>query len=634
MLVGGHFAVYSGVGRKCIARLNNDGSLDANFIPAAITSLGSSFLNTFTLQADGRIMVAGYFSAVDGVACPGIARLNADGSWDTLFNVGVGFKLGTFSGGLYALAMQTGGWLVVGGSFTTFDGTAVTNLVRLSSVGTLDATLATDSQRKPGVATVAMPTGAKIIVGGGTYFNVLNGAACPGFARLNANGTLDPTFSVGTGFSGSVDTGLGPPTEINALAIQADGRIVVGGDFTSYNGTPCSGIVRLATNGSLDSTFNAGSGFDGYVTSLVIQPDGRMVVGGYYTTFNGVSRNRIARLNTDGSLDTSFNPGTGFLGYVSSLALQADGRVVVGGNFSTFNGTARIGIARLNADGSLDMSFNPGVSFDNDVFALAVQSDGRIVVGGLFRLFGGVARGGIARLNTDGSLDTSFFPGAGFYNGPNQQCYIKSMAMQADGRIVAGGYFSTYNGVARRGIARLNADGSLDTSFMVSGLMHPGALFGLCFMDDSQLLVAGTEAVGNGVVQVGVSLFKPDPVAPQFTLHPQSVSANVGDAVTLTVTATGVPTPTYQWFKGSAGLAGQTGTSFNLNHVQAADAANYTVVATNSMGTATSAIATLTVVEKAMPAPGSGGCGGAPGAWFVLAIFALLVAGQKRFMRP
>lgn len=630
MMVGGHFAAYNGIGRTGIARLNADGSLDASFTPGAITGTYSSFLNTFTLQADGRVVVAGSFTAVDGVARPGIARLNADGSLDTLFNVNGGFKLGTLSGGLYALAVQVDGRVVVGGSYTDFDGIAVTNLVRLSSMGARDTTLATDSLRKPGVATVAVPTGLKIVVGGGTYFNVVTGAACPGVARLNADGTLDPTFYVGSGFGGNFSSGdLGPPTVLNTFTIQPDGRIIVGGDFTSYNGTPCSGLARLGTNGSLDNSFNTGVGFNGYVTSVVIQPDGRLVVVGHFSTFNGASRLRIARLNTDGSLDASFNPGTGFSGDVTSLALQADGRLLVGGEFPTFNGVERIGIARLNADGSLDTSFNPGLSVDNAVLALAVQPDGRVVVGGKFRLFGGVARGGIARLNTDGSLDTSFFPGAGFYNGPNNQCFIRSLVMQTDGRLVAGGYFSTYNGVARQAIARLNADGSLDSGFTVNGLMRPGAVHELCFMDDGRLLVAGAEAVGSGVVQVGVNLFMQDPAAPQFTLQPQSATASVGDAVTLIATATGVPAPTYQWYKGSAVLTGQTGTSLNLTNVQAADAANYTVVATNSSGTVTSAIATLTVVEKVPTTPASGG-GGAPSTWFVLALFALLVSGRRR----
>src|SRR5207302_5339943 len=185
--------------------------------------------------------------------------------------------------------------------------------------------------------------------------------------------------------------------------------------------------------------------------------------GGSFTNVNGTARNRMACLNTDGSLNTSFDPGSGASGtfdFVQSIALQVDGKMVIGGQFTSFTGTAIQNVARLNADGSIDPSFNPGTGPNFSVNALAVQSDGKIVIGGGFSNVNGTARQGIARLNADGSLDTSFDPGSGTdFNSAS------AVVLQTDGKILVGGLFSTFNGTTHNSIARLNASGSLDTLF-------------------------------------------------------------------------------------------------------------------------------------------------------------------------
>lgn len=134
------------------------------------------------------------------------------------------------------------------------------------------------------------------------------------------------------------------------------------------------------------------------------------MIGGGFTAFNGASRNYIARLNADGSLDTSFNPGTGRNRWVDTTAIQADGKILIGGDFTSYNGTSINRIARLNEDGSLDTSFNPGTGAGNWVFTTALQPDGKILIGGFFTSYNSISRSGIARLNADGSLETSFNP--------------------------------------------------------------------------------------------------------------------------------------------------------------------------------------------------------------------------------
>src|SRR5690606_5337296 len=217
-------------------------------------------------------------------------------------------------------------------------------------------------------------------------------------------------------------------------------------------------LVRLNSNGTLDTSFYVEPEFNDYVQSVILQPDGKILVGGNFTTFNGTAQNRIARLNSDGTLDTSFNIGTGFNEWVRRITLQPDGKILVGGGFTAFNGTAQNSLVRLNSDGTLDTSFNLGGGFDNVVTPITLQPDGKILVGGSFTTFNGTAQNRIARLNSDGTLDTSFNIGTGFNS------FVPSIALQPDGKILVGGNFTVFNGTTQNRITRLNSDGTLDTS--------------------------------------------------------------------------------------------------------------------------------------------------------------------------
>jgi uncharacterized delta-60 repeat protein len=235
---------------------------------------------------------------------------------------------------------------------------------------------------------------------------------------------------------------------INALVVQPDGKIVVAGAFTTLGGggvgtTTRNGIGRLNADGSLDTTFD--SSVDGTVFALARQPDGKILVGGNFTTLAGHSRSYIGRLDPDGSIDSEFHPGAD--NQVHSIAVQPDGKILVGGNFSMLGGggtgtTPRNRIGRLEArNGSVDLTFDPGANAS--VSALTLQPDRKIVVGGLFTMLGGggsglTARRRIGRLNGDGSLDVSFDPGA---DGG-----VNALAVQPDGKILVGGLFNGLGG--------------------------------------------------------------------------------------------------------------------------------------------------------------------------------------------
>ena len=330
-----------------------------------------------------------------------------------------------------AIAIQPDGKVLVGGSFSFIGGQVRSCLARLNADGTFD--YAFNPGASDSVNSLAVQSDGKILVGGG--FTTLGGQPRNGIARLNADGSLDSSFNPdANGFLG-----------VRSLALQTDGKVLLGGDFTTIGGQTCNRIARLNVNGSLDTGFNPD--VDGSVHSLAVQADGKVLVGGYFTNIGGQPRNGMARLNADGSLDTSFNLGTNTNSVVHSFAMQADGKVLVGGEFTTIGGQPRNNIARLHADGSLDTGFNPNVSGGFGVVSLVVQTDGKVLLGGSFYSVGGQTRSSIARLNSDGSLDLGF--------NPILDDQISSLALQADGKVLLGGHFGTIDSQSRIRLARL-----------------------------------------------------------------------------------------------------------------------------------------------------------------------------------
>jgi uncharacterized delta-60 repeat protein/uncharacterized repeat protein (TIGR01451 family) len=313
-------------------------------------------------------------------------------------------------------------------------------------------------------AVAIQPLDGKAVIGGD--FDAFNTTPINYIARLETNGLLDDDFAA--------TLGRGPNNFVNALVIDSSGRIVIGGNFTSVNSTNTFFIARLNANGSLDTTFTNGFGFNAPVYALALDASGNILVGGDFTSFNKTNCNHIARLFPGGQMDTNFLPSSGIgLGNgtdqdVHAVAVDNSGNIIVGGNFTRINGTNWNHIARLLTNGALDTTFNPGFGADGSVLALAVQPDNSIILGGSFQNFNLLSRNSIARLTPSGSLDASFAPGTGFND------IVYSLVLQPDGNILVGGQFTTYNGTRRIGMARLlggqgaqaGEGGWLDTSFM------------------------------------------------------------------------------------------------------------------------------------------------------------------------
>jgi uncharacterized delta-60 repeat protein len=311
------------------------------------------------------------------------------------------------------------------------------HVARLNADGTLDNTFNLNLPALATVNAVALQQDSKLLLGG---VNLVAGGTTH-LARFNVDGTLDLFFDPN------------PNGSVWSIAVQADGKVVLGGTFTTLrpNGapapTPRNYVARINGDGELDMGFDPNAEF--YVYSAAVQTDGKVLLGGFFRWLqpNGApaatTRNYVARLNADGTLDTTFDPNPNF--WVYSLAVQADGKVVFGGDFSSVqpagapNATARRRLARVNANGTLDPSFDP--SPDGRPISIAPLADGTMLLGGYFTYLqpNGATfaqlRSYIARINANGTVDTAFNPNA---NKP-----IHSITVQADGRVLIGGEFTS-----------------------------------------------------------------------------------------------------------------------------------------------------------------------------------------------
>ncbi len=351
------------------------------------------------------------------------------GSIDNTFSIGSGAN-----GAVRAIEQQYDGQIVIGGSFTTFNGVSRSRVARLGTNGAVDSAFAPVVDGK--VSAVNTLKDGRVVIGG--EFRNVNSASRSWVARLSSNGQSDPAFFGVSGVNGAVV----------AMFTQPDNRVVVGGDFVM----PTADCLRLNDNGSLDITFNPDGGTDGIVNAIARQADGSYIIGGQFTKVGGIARGSLARVNALGLLDSTFASGTGVNGTVYAIAVQADGKVIVGGSFSQINGIACNNIARFYADGAVDLAFAANVTVDGPVYALYMQNDGRFFVGGNFSTVNGESRACLARINRDGTLDNVFMPGSGA-NGP-----VYAISMQMDGKVLVAGNFSLMNGAQLNGVARLLGD--------------------------------------------------------------------------------------------------------------------------------------------------------------------------------
>ena len=416
-----------------------------------------------------------------GIPAYYIIGLNSVGSIDESFISGTGFD-----GTVRTIKIQSDGKILVGGDFIGYDGTPSIFIIRLNSDGSIDDTFDIGSGFSWIVRTIDIQSDGKILVGG--QFATYDGTSSNYIIRLNSDGSIDNTFDIGGGFNSSVYT----------IQIQIDGKILVGGTFIGYDGTPSSGIIRLNSDGSIDNTFVIGNGFDNWVNTIQVQSDGKILAGGAFTSYSGTVSNYIIRLNSDGSIDNTFEIGDGFDGVVNTIVLQSDEKILVGGDFSNYDSITSKRIIRLNSDGSIDNTFEIGDGFDTAVYTIQIQSDGKILVGGGFTDYDGIPSNRIIRLNSDGSIDNTFVNGNGFDD------IVYTIEIQTDGKILVGGGFSEYDTAPSSRIIRLNSDGSIDNTFVI-GTGFDISVNTIQIQPDEKILVGGAFSsypLNSGVFQL------------------------------------------------------------------------------------------------------------------------------------
>ena len=454
-----------------IARLNTNGSVDTSFHPP---SYSISVVNDLKVQNDGKIIVVGDFIIDEfGLDHRDISRLNPDGSPDSSFQLNF-----STNGSIRNVLIQPDGSMIIAGNFQLGSGSQVRHhIARILPDGSLDTTFiasGTDYQ----ILSIALQNDGKILLGGA--FTVVNGSSLYCLARLNSDGSLDASFPTNLGIAG----------QVKDIAIQSDGKIAVAGSFTSFNGSNYENMFRLLPDGTVDNSFDLSAllGTSVGVSRVIVQPDDKIlmvvesevIVPGFPNTIT----NALVRLNPDGVEDSTFTELTN-IARIYSLLLQPDEKIIIGGGFSRITGVYKNNIARLEANGLLDLDFNRLTGLGGPGVCSLLQPDGKIVVAGNFLTINSINYGGIVRLEPNGSVDTSFQDSGIGYP------WIQAMELLPDGKIMIVGDFNNYQGVICPKIARLHPDGAIDTTFISPFQNYSGTIYTLSLQPDGKIIVAG-----------------------------------------------------------------------------------------------------------------------------------------------
>lgn len=467
--------------------------------------------------------------------------------------------------------------LVVANGFGAVTSSPAVLSVNLLPAGALDSAFGTNGPNSEVRAATVDSTGALFIAG---VFSYVDGKYQQYVAKLTPAGTLDTNYAPAI-----------PDSYVQTIALQPDGKLLIGGYFSTVGGIARRGIARLNTNGSLDMTFSNALNVNGYVYSIALHGSDKILIGGQFNSVDGVSRANLARLNANGSLDGAWGAGDQTDGYVQSISVQADDRILIGGGFSKVRGVTKRQVARLNDDGTIDATFDVGngPNFSPSVQVVRALPGGQVMVGGTFSSFNSAARSLLVRLDSTGVVDTNFNSGI---NGS----IVNDVQVQPDGNILVGGNFSLFhNSTTARGIMRFLTNGVADTVFQPGTGVNSGGSVNTIALADSGTVIGGSFSSYAGIYKPYIArVFGDGPTAPVVSITPGSVTAQAGVDVFFGAVASGLGPLKFQWRKDGTNLPGQTNTFLALKSVQSDAVGDYTVVVTNSVGSVTSLAATLT----------------------------------------
>lgn len=490
---------------------------------------------------------------------------------------------GRYSGATTAKLVITGASAIDNGSYvlkvTNPLGTASTTAAKVTVTQvntTIDPAFSLLSSASSAVnAILPLPDGRTLV--GRTSSNIFNGAAgTSSYFTLNlvlSNGRIDPAFN--SQVYGSIRT----------LTRLPNGKIIVTGDFTSIFGATRNRIARLNADLTLDTTFDAGSSANSSISAVQSDSLDRLYVGGSFTGFGGSTYNYLVRLKTSGAVDTSFTVTVNST--VSFLQPLPNGAILVGGFFNQVNGATPVKyLFRLKEAGTYDPTFTSAAA--SPVAALATDASGRAYVGYDFS----PTSASLVRLLAGGGLDLAFAAPTKFTNS------ISSIAVQSDGRVLV----QTYADSANK-IFRVLSNGVLDTAF-VAPTVNSGVL-ALALDPQGRIWLGGGFTSYNGVGASSMAVLHGDGVKLGFVAQPVSRTVNVGaSSAQFSAIAIGGNGFTYQWKKdgialvNSTRITGATSATLTVKTLVATDAGKYTLTLTNAGGAVTSRSAALTVLTK------------------------------------
>lgn len=487
ILLGGKFQFYGpSMALNGLIRLNTNGGRDTSF-----TTIPMDFDYDLKIKylVNGNIMIMGDYGQIGTTNTPNylaVHRLLSDGTIDNSY-------MGNFVGDIYGFKydIAASGKIYLG-TYTnhniTFNDTLFNFLLGINENGYLNINfLKGNHSFDKEVRVCKQFQDGNVWVGG--RFSYLGNYFSQGLIKLNSMGNVDSTFNSGSGF---------PTTKYGVMDILElpNNKIMVSGQFIEYNETPTENIIQLNTDGTIDNSFNFNNSIGSYAIQRIIrQPDSKIIAIAYLYSAGPIQDYKIIRLNQDGTTDPTFNIGTGFVYNCNacnalskhSVQLDNNGKLVIAGAIIEYNGEVVKKILRLNQDGSRDTSFAYNFGFNNQILSIAIQPDNKIIVGGLFTEFNNAPVSSIVRLNENGTLDTMFqFPDSSFFN--NYYSIVKIEVLPNDKIIISHG--ETPNWLSFNGLLRLHADGSIDSTFtMQSGF--EGVMNDFTVMQDQGLLVGG-----------------------------------------------------------------------------------------------------------------------------------------------
>lgn len=291
-----------------------------------------------------------------------------------------------------------------------------------------------------------------------SYKNGIETVATQKIIKLNPNKTLDKTFNLGVGFNSSLFGGC-------SIYEDSTGKIIATGQFTTFQGGTANRIIRLNPDGSKDTSFVYGTGFNNFTLGIGIDSTNKILICGIYSSYNGFSRNRLVRLLNDGSVDTTFNIGSGFNNTTISVLINPDDSMFVSGYFTTYNGVSvSPGITKLLSDGTRDTSFVGGTGFspstpNNAIYLNRIPGETSFYAVGYFTSYNSVSKNRIVKITNTGAIDSSFNPGTGFNN------YADIIKIIFGDKLYITGGFTSYNGTPSYYKIILNSDGTIFKNF-------------------------------------------------------------------------------------------------------------------------------------------------------------------------